>query len=90
MFETALIIPPAVNSDYVSDSFLFEFHPYNSTMACGSINITDNDTPENEEEIFIAVLTTDDSAVILSPNMSTITILDDDGKDWHPSYMFYL
>ena len=68
-----------MNSDYVSEAFLFEFHPSNSTMACGSINITDNDTPENEE-FFIAVLTTDDSAVILSPNMTTITILDDDGK----------
>ena len=89
MFETALIIPPAVNSDYVSEAFLFEFHPSNSSMACGSINITDNDTPENEEE-FIAILSTGDSAVILSPNMTTITILDDDGKNWHPSYMFYL
>ena len=69
-----------MNSDYVSEAFLFEFHPSNSTMACGSINITDDDTPENEEEFFIAVLTTGDSAVILSPNMTTITILDDDGK----------
>ena len=48
-------------------------------MACGSIIIPDNDTPENEEE-FIAILSTDDSAVLLSPNMTTITILDDDGK----------
>ena len=48
-------------------------------MACGSINITDDDTPENEEEFF-AFLTTGDSSVILSPNMTTITILDDDGK----------
>ena len=80
MFETALFIPPAVNSDYVSEAIVFEFHPSNSTMVCGSINITDNDTPENEEEIFIAILTTDDSAVILSPNMSTVTILDDDGN----------
>ena len=69
-----------MNSDYVSEAFLFEFHPSNSTMACGSINITDNDTPENEEEFFIAVLTTSDSAVILGPNMTTITVFDDDGK----------
>ena len=74
------LIHPAVNSDYVSDAFLFEFRPSNSTMACGSINITNNDRPENEEEFFIAILTTGDSAVILSPNMTTITILDDDGN----------
>lgn len=64
----------------MSEAFLFEFHASNSTVACGSINITDNDTPENEEEFFIAILTSGDSAVILSPNMTTITILDDDGK----------
>ena len=58
-------------------------------MACGSINITDNDTPENEEE-FIAILSTGDSAVILSPNMTTITILDDDGKYWHLRHMVHL
>ena len=79
MFETTLI-HPAVNSDYVPEAFLFEFHPSNSTMACGTINITDNDTPENEEEFFIAILTTSDSAVILSPNMTTINVLDDDGN----------
>ena len=81
MFETTFkfLILPAVNSDYVSEAFLFEFHPSNSTMACGSINITNNNTPENEE-FFIAILTTSDSAVILSPNMTTITILDDDGN----------
>ena len=71
---------PAENSDYVSEAFLFEFQPSNSTVACGSINITDNDTPENEEEFFIAILTSGDSAVILGPNMTTITILDDDSK----------
>ena len=63
----------------MSEAFLFEFQPSNSTVACGSINITNDDTPENEE-LFIAILITDDSAVILSPNMTTITILDDDGK----------
>ena len=48
-------------------------------MACENvtINITNDDTPE-EDEYFYIVLTTNDSAVKLRPNMINITITDDD------------
>lgn len=48
-------------------------------MACENvtINITNDDTPE-EEEYFYVVLATNDSAVKLRANMINITITDDD------------
>ena len=48
-------------------------------MACENvtINITNDDTPE-EDEYFYVVLTTNDSAVKLRANMINITITDDD------------
>ena len=51
-------------------------------MQCVNISIVGDGTLENNES-FLANLTTDDSAIILSPSMATIDILNDDSKDAH-------
>ena len=51
-------------------------------MQCVNISIVSDSTLENNES-FLANLTTDDSAIILSPSMATIDILNDDCKDVH-------
>ena len=68
-----------MNSDFVFSPMLLEFCLANFTMACDNVTIaiTNDDTPE-DAEYFCAVLSTNDTAVILSVNMINITILDDD------------
>ena len=49
-------------------------------MQCVNISIVGDSTLENNES-FLANLTTDDQAIILRPSMATIDILNDDSKD---------
>ena len=50
-----------------------------NTRHCFNVSILDDDINEPEKE-FLVMLTTSDSHVDLSPNMATITIIDNDGK----------
>ena len=51
-------------------------------MQCVNISIVGDSTLENNES-FLANVTTDDQAIILSPSMATIDILNDDSKNAH-------
>ena len=51
-------------------------------MLCVNISIVSDSILESDES-FLVDLTTDDSAIILSPSMATIDILNDDSKDEH-------
>ena len=48
-------------------------------MQCVNISIVGDSTLENNES-FLTNLTTDDPAILLSPSMATIDILNDDRK----------
>ena len=51
-------------------------------MLCVNISIVSDSILESDESLLVD-LTTDDSAIILSPSMATIDILNDDSKDAH-------
>lgn len=54
-----------------------EFDPASSIM-CVEVGIV-NDTIVEENEVFSAQLNTSDQQVVLSPDSTTITILDNNG-----------
>ena len=57
-----------------------ELTPSNINMLiCVNITIIDDDIVE-DEETFSCVLSSNDSAVVFSPNTSVVTIIDDDSK----------
>ena len=51
----------------------------NSVLQCVNIDIV-NDTILEENELFLAVLETDDQQVILDPFSANVVILNNDGK----------
>ena len=73
-------------SPYISHSLDYKLIPENITFSpgmagpqCQSISITDDSILENDE-VFVVALTTTDQNVILNPNTTSVTILDDDGN----------
>ena len=67
----------AANDDYgvLGDDLLFE---QGSPRQCRNISIVD-DTALERDEVFSVILTTIDLSVVLSPNISTVLIMDNDG-----------
>ena len=55
------------------------FSPGMTGPQCQSISITDDSILENDE-VFVVALTTTDQNVILNPNTTSVTILDNDGN----------
>ena len=55
------------------------FSPGMTGPQCLSISITDDSILENDE-VFAVVLSATDQDVILNPNTTSVTILDDDGN----------
>ena len=65
--------------DHMSVYVGLVFTPGTTNIQCHPINIT-NDTILEDDEVFDVALSTMDDDVILSPNITSITILDDDSK----------
>ena len=59
----------------LQDDLLFE---QGSQRQCRNISIVD-DTALESDEVFSVILTTVDLSVVLSPNISTVLIIDNDG-----------
>ena len=68
--------------DYETTTMTLTFTPDNQDMPqCINVPIfNDNDTEGSEQ--FLGELATNEPRLILAPNLTTITILDDDGKCW--------
>ena len=71
----------AADNDYgvLGDNLLFE---QGSPRQCRNISIMD-DTSFERDEVFSVNLTTVDLSVVLSPNISTVLIMDNDGMCVH-------
>ena len=71
----------AADDDYgvLGDDLLFE---QGSPQQCRNISIVD-DTSLESDEVFYVNLTTVDLSVVLSPNISTVLIMDNDGMCVH-------
>lgn len=68
------------NADYTTDPIKIEFLPtdtINVNLTCVEIAITDDEVVERNES-FELFLTTAEPAIILSPNLTTLTIIDND------------
>ena len=72
-------LPPATN-DYTSVSMDLTFNSGNTARTV-MIPIVGDNVVESTES-FTVSLTTGDSAVLLSPQTTTVTIQDDDSKHW--------
>lgn len=65
--------------DYEVVNTLLTFSSTNqNTPECVRVSIT-NDSNAEGPEMFLGQLTTSDDRVVLSPDQTTVTILDDDG-----------
>ena len=51
-----------------------------TTRVCRRIPITD-DPVDEDDEVFVVTLTTDDPDTALAPDETEVTIIDDDGED---------
>ena len=71
----------AAGDDYgvLQTNLLFEL---TTTQQCRNISIVDDRALESGE-VFSVNLTTVDSSVVLSPNISTVLIIDNDGMCVH-------
>lgn len=66
------------NADYSIDMFTIDFLPTDSiNLTCVDIAITDDEVVERNES-FALFLSTTESAISLSPNVATVTIIDND------------
>ena len=72
-------IPSAGDSDFLGDSVVLTFTP-GMSRACFNVDIVDDDLYEEPED-FIARISTTDRQVSVSPMATTVTILDNDGKN---------
>ena len=70
----------AAPNDFISTNTQLSFDPDGTHVQCVNISIVGDSTLENNES-FLANLTTDDPAIILRPSMAAIDILNDDSKD---------
>ena len=75
IFESHFTAP----DDFLSTNTQLFFQPDGIHVQCVNITIVSDSILENNES-FLANLTTDDAAVILSPSMATLAILNDDSK----------
>ena len=70
-------IPHSLDYSLIPENIIF--NPGMTGPQCQSISITDDSILENDE-VFVAALSTTDQDVILNPSITSITILDDDGN----------
>ena len=70
-------IPHSLDYSLVPENTTFS--PGMTGPQCQSISITDDSILENDE-VFVVALTTTDQNVILNPNTTSVTILDNDGN----------
>ena len=65
--------------DFISTNTQLSYEPDGIPVQCVNISIVGDSILENNE-FFLVNLTTEDSAVILSPSKATINIINDDSK----------
>ena len=75
IFESHFTAP----DDFLSTNTQLFFQPDGVHVQCMNITIIGDIILENNES-FLANLTTDDPSIILSPNMAALAILNDDSK----------
>ena len=74
------------DEDFVVTETVISFMP-DEDMACGDIPITDDSEPEPEEQFTVEIKPQpNDTFVVGETNETTVTIIDNDGKQ----YSYYL